>query len=65
MLDQEMKNLENLKAFTNSANNRQDRARAEANIRQMLEKIRQVGGEVINDIFNSNFYFNIANRTYK
>lgn len=45
MLDQEKKNLENLVA-NSSSGNRQDRSRAEANIRKLQEQLRQVGGEV-------------------
>ncbi|XP_037917502.1 uncharacterized protein LOC119655610 isoform X4 [Hermetia illucens] len=44
MLDQEKKNLENLVA-NSSSGNRQDRSRAEANIRKLQEQLRQVGGE--------------------
>lgn len=51
MMDQEKKNLENLKSSSNRNSN--DIVRAEANITALGEQLRQMCGEV-SDIFTTN-----------
>lgn len=49
MMDQEKKNLENLRSSSNNSNrNSNDISRAEANITKLDEQLRQMCGEVSN-----------------